>query len=89
MLGLLVTYDPDVDVLYVSLREREPGEITDHTVELDESRFVHYDARDEPLGVEFLWASDGVNVDGVPESDAIVAAMRAFRQVPTPSPAAR
>ncbi len=65
MTGLFVTYDPDADALYVRLRHVGPGGIRGAR-ELDESRHVDYDYEDAPVGVEFLNASDGVDLEDVP-----------------------
>jgi uncharacterized protein YuzE len=72
-----VHYDPEVDALYVDLRTRFDGDV-ERSVELDTSRVVDYDAAGEVLGVEFLWASDGLDLTGVPQPDTIRAALKAF-----------
>jgi uncharacterized protein YuzE len=68
---MLVSYDPEADAVYVSLRPLAVDEAVHRTVELDEQRNIDYDANGEPVGVEFLWVSDGIDLAGVPRSDEI------------------
>jgi uncharacterized protein YuzE len=75
--SVFVHYDPDVDALYVDLETRSDGDVH-RTVELDASRLIDYDAAGQVLGVEFLGASDGINLDGVPHAEAIRGALKAF-----------
>lgn len=49
-----VTYDRDVDALYLRLR----GGAVDHTVEVDGSIYMDVDAAGQPLGIEFLHSED-------------------------------
>lgn len=75
--AVFVHYDPDVDVLYVDLAPRSDGDVA-RTRELDPGRLVDYAASGEVLGVEFLGASDGVNLDGVPHAEVIRKTLRTF-----------
>ena len=61
-------YDPEADAAYVYLSDakRTSGK------HLDDARYIDYDAAHRPVGVEFLGVSHGVNLDGVPERDAIM-----------------
>ncbi len=74
---MLLQYDDQVDALYVSFREVEPGGVAQvHMV--DDRRNVDYDASGEPVGVEFLCVSDGINLRDIPHADEIAHALRAF-----------
>ncbi|GEM_PF-1197145 len=61
-----LTYDTEADAAYIYLRPM-PATGVDHTVALDTDRMVDY-AGDEPVGVELLNVSLGVNLDGLPRS---------------------
>jgi len=63
------TYDEENDVLYIQFSGAE----VERTVALDDLRLVDYDASKEPVGVEFMGASDGLDVSDVPFSDQIAA----------------
>ena len=63
------TYDEENDVLYIQFSEAE----VEHTVALDDLRLVDYDASKGPVGVEFMGASQGLDVSDVPYSDQIAA----------------
>lgn len=78
-----VAFDPGADAVYVYLREREPDE-RPRTRELRDGCNVDYGRRGRVLGVEFLWVSDGINLEGVPRREEILAALKAF---PVPSAA--
>lgn len=64
---LYITYDEQGDVLYVQFRERSGSGASK---DFGGDRFVEYDS-DGPLGVEFLFASQGVNLDGIPQAEDI------------------
>jgi uncharacterized protein YuzE len=70
MMNLLLSYDPDGDVLYVSFREVGEGEIAS-TSELDPVRHVDYDANGDVVGVEFLDVRDGISLEGIPRTDEV------------------
>ena len=53
---------PDVDAIYLKLRDTEYGV----GQELDDSRHINLDKDGNVLGVEFLYVSDGVDLDGIP-----------------------
>ena len=57
-----VTYDTDADALYVRLREGASA----RQATLDDARIIDYSEDGAVLGVEFLGASDGVDLDDVP-----------------------
>jgi uncharacterized protein YuzE len=74
---MLLQYDDQVDALYVSFREIEPGGVKKVRM-VDDRRNVDYDANDEPIGVEFLCVTDGISLDGIPRADQIARALQAF-----------
>lgn len=78
---MLITYDPEADAVYVSLRSLKRSEVVDRTVHLDERRNVDYAADGELLGVEFLWVSDGIDLSGVPHADEIRSLLSRFATV--------
>lgn len=57
-----VQYDEENDVLYVLLSEREVFK----TQVLDDLRLVDYDDREEPVGIEFVSAGDGLDLTNAP-----------------------
>ena len=82
---MLIQYDPEVDVLYLVLREAGPG-AAKRTRQLDERRLIDYDEHEQAIGVEFQQASEGIEFDGLPSLDEIRAALRAWpRLVPARS----
>ena len=64
-----IVRDRKADAIYVRLR---PGK-AHRTEPLDDARTVDFGADGRPIGVEFLAVSRGVDLDGVPESEAIAA----------------
>ena len=74
---VFIEYDPEADVLFVRLVHLDPGSVAGARA-LDDRRLVHVDERGTPLGVEFLGASAGLDLTGVPEAAAIAAAVRMF-----------
>lgn len=67
-----VTYDEDADVLYVGLTEGEVAE----TRSLGDLRLVDIAAGGTVIGVEFISASHGVDLDSVPFSPTVETAIR-------------
>lgn len=61
-------HDRLADAIYVWLRE---GVDQAFGLHLDDSRYVDYGEDNQPIGVEFLQVSRGVNLDEVPERDAV------------------
>jgi uncharacterized protein YuzE len=78
-----VRFDPEADAIAVDFRERGPGDVA-RTRQMDERRLIDYGADGEPLGVEFLFVSDGIDLADVPRADEVRRALAAF---PTLSPA--
>ena len=62
-----VLYDDENDVLYVLLSDNEVS----RTKALDDLRLVDYDDSDEPVGIEFISASDGLDLSGAPWASRI------------------
>lgn len=71
-----VNYDTEADAICVSLREHD-GQLRSRNAG-DWRRVVDYDEAGEPVGVELLAVSTGLDLDGLPEADAIGAAIRSF-----------
>lgn len=70
-----VQYDSEADAVYVRLRE-PIGDVKSRRV--DDARIVDYDAEGHVVGVELLDASHGIDLEGLPEADAIAEAIRSF-----------
>ncbi len=68
-------YDTEADALYVSLRQYEGRH---HQRPLDDRRVVHLDEDGTPVGIELLFVSDGIDLDGVPDAEALADAIRSF-----------
>ena len=79
---ILLTYDTEVDVIHVRFRDLNEGEVVARTEHVDEFRNVDYDAAGEPIGVEFLFASDGVDLAELPHAEEI---REALRLIPVPA----
>jgi len=73
--GLLrIEHDVQANALYVYLRDAPYA----YGKSLDDARHIDYGADDQPIGVEFLNVSRGVNVDGVPEQRRIGRALEEY-----------
>jgi uncharacterized protein YuzE len=66
-----VTYDEDADVLYVGLAEGAAAE----TRNLGDLRLVDLAEDGTVLGIEFISASQGVDLDSVPFAPTVAAAI--------------
>lgn len=55
-------YDKEADALYIRLRRRKHH----HSREVDESRFIDYAANNTVIGIEVLYASGGIDTEGLP-----------------------
>ena len=53
---------PELDAVYVGLKDCE----VKSGRKLDESRYVDFNGRGELIGVEFLYVSDGIDLDSIP-----------------------
>lgn len=60
-------YDADADAAYIRLR-RVPYAFGHN---LDYDRRIDFGEDEEPIGIELLGVSHGVNVDGLPDTDAV------------------
>lgn len=60
-------YDRDADAIYVSLRDLPYA----YGEDLDHRRRIDYGTDGLPIGIELLGVSRGVNVDDLPEQDAV------------------
>lgn len=69
-------YSREADALYVRL---QPGKI-DHTEPFqgDDNRLVDYDATGMPLGIEFLDASRGIDLEALPGAEEMLKAAKKF-----------
>ncbi len=65
--ALHLTYDQGADAVYVYFSRNE----IDHTDEITDQINVDYDAQGEPVGVEFLDVSDGIELNDVPRRDDV------------------
>ncbi len=72
-----VRYDPEADAVYVDLREAQ-GRV--RTTRIDEQRLLDYDEEGMLVGVEFLFVSRGLHLDGLPEAEYIEQLLRSFPQ---------
>ena len=68
-------YDAETDALYISFREETQGDVV--TQEVDESRYIDRDDLGV-VGIEILFVSQGVNLDGLPRRDEIAEILRAI-----------
>ncbi len=71
-MGLSVEYDREVDAIYIWLRrgvERVSGR------KLDDSRYVDFGADGEPIGIELLSVSFGVETADLPQREAVERAL--------------
>ena len=60
-------YDEIADAVYVTLCD-EPFA---YTKSVDDMRNIDYSASHKPIGIEWLCVSSGIDLSGIPESDAI------------------
>lgn len=73
-----MTYNKDADAAYIYLR----GDMeVARTRNLDGSRLVDYAEDGEPIGIELLDVSEGVNLDGLPQRD-VIERLLAERHIP-------
>jgi len=59
----MITYSETADALYVQLKDAEVVRVTP----VDDLRIVDYATDGSVVGVEFLAASEGLNLKGLPE----------------------
>ncbi len=70
---MYLTYDEQADAVYVQFRRSAVA----RTEELNDSVAVDYDAEDQPLGVEFLHVSLGIELDRVPRRTEVLRVLEA------------
>lgn len=66
-----IEFDPDADAMYIRLRN---GRVIS-TRSLDDSRYVDLGANGQPIGVEVLGVSQGIDTTDLPEREAIEQAL--------------
>lgn len=69
-----VEYDSAYDQLYISFQETRPG-IAAETVEIDDRRRVDFTADGGLYGIEIDQPSLGVDLEGLPEAQAVAQAL--------------
>jgi uncharacterized protein YuzE len=69
-----VEYDRTADAVYVWLREVPYA----YGRDLDEARRIDFGADHEPLGVELLDVSQGVDLRGLPAAEQIADALKGY-----------
>lgn len=69
-----VIYDDEADALSIEFEGAGPGTAV-RTEHIDEARLVDYDRNGELVAIEILEVSRGVELDGLPELDAVRAAL--------------
>src|SRR4051812_18957794 len=74
--AMRVEYDPGADAVYIELR---PSSGPIETEFIDVARYIDYDGGGEVVGVELLGVSQGVDLEGLAESERIAEALRAVR----------
>ena len=76
---MFISYDSEADAVYVKLRS--DVEHSADTREIDMWRYADYDEHGELIGVEFLRASHGIPLLGVPAAEAVGEAIRTLPTV--------
>ena len=71
---MYVEYDSEADAIYIKFREGA-GRLS--TRRLDDRRMIDTD-EDGDVGVELLFVSQGIDLDGLPRGDEIAAALNAI-----------
>lgn len=66
-MALTLRYDPDADAIYIHLR----GLPYAFGEDIDHERRVDYARGGEPIGIEILCASEGIDTRGLPYEDAV------------------
>lgn len=72
---LMFSYDAEWDAMYIAFRTIAPGEAHRTRVLHEPTKtMVDLNAEGEPIGVELLWVSEGVDLTGVPRANEIATA---------------
>jgi uncharacterized protein YuzE len=66
------TYDPENDVLYIEFSDKD----VERTQALDDLRLVDFDVSGHAVGVEFIAATQGLDLRDVPHSERIEGLLR-------------
>jgi uncharacterized protein YuzE len=66
-----IKYDREADAIYIYLSSKPYA----YGKDLDDERRVDYTSDNTPMGVELLCASEGVNLEGLPNVDEIAEAI--------------
>lgn len=74
---MTLEHDREADAIYIRLREGTYA----YGEDLDPERRIDYDADGQPLGIELLNVSQGVNPEDLPESEG-VAELLAANEIP-------
>jgi uncharacterized protein YuzE len=80
---MIIEYDDEADALYIAFDHIGPVDARRQHL-LDDRRIVDLDADGEPIGVEFLDYSAGIDLDGVPRAEEIAQALIALLAPPQP-----
>lgn len=75
---MYLEYDREADAVYVTLREATYA----YGEDLDPERRIDYDAQGEPIGIEFLNVSKGVNPDDLPYGETVAELLAAHPEIP-------
>ena len=62
-----IEYDPEADAIYIALSDRPVS----YTKSLDDSRYIDFDAADNPVGIELLNISSGVTLGKLPFAESL------------------
>jgi uncharacterized protein YuzE len=73
--GQMITYSETADALYVQLQEAD----VEKTVPLDDLRIIDYASDGSVVGVEFLDASTGLDLRGLPKGDQVATLILGLR----------
>ncbi len=57
-----IEYDKEADAIYIGLNDKPVS----YTKSLDDSRYIDFDAENNPIGIELLNVSSGVTVGELP-----------------------
>jgi uncharacterized protein YuzE len=71
-------HDREADAIYIRLREGTYA----YGEDLDPERRIDYDAQGEPIGIEILNVSGGINLDDLPENEGVAELLAAHPEIP-------
>jgi len=66
-MALTLQHDPDADALYIQLSELPYA----YGEDIDHERRIDYAANGQPVGIEILGVSEGIDTHGLPHETAI------------------